>query len=81
MLPSQQPQSEGQTKRLRLPNELTTAQSKLVYLALAQEGDHTVRQLSNRLQLGASEIYPVLRVLRDEGLVVQRGECYTLEEP
>jgi len=81
MVPSQQPMSEERTNRLSLPDELSTAHSKLVYLTLALEGEHTVSQLSTRLQLGASEIYPVLRVLREEELVTRHGERYVLEEP
>ncbi|MFD1647809.1 helix-turn-helix domain-containing protein [Haloarchaeobius litoreus] len=79
MVPSQQPKSEERTKRLALPDQLSTAHSKLVYLTLAQEGEHTVRQLSNRLQLGASEIYPVLRVLREGDLVTRQGKHYALK--
>lgn len=80
MVPSQQPTSEERRKRLSVPGELSTAKSKLVYLTLAVEGEQTVRELSTRLRLGSSEIFPVLRMLRDAEVVARDGEYYSLEE-
>lgn len=80
MVPNQRAPMAGRTDRLRLPNELSTARSKLVYLTLALEGEQTVDQLSGRLQLGVSELYPVLRVLRNQGLVRREGEWIELVE-
>lgn len=78
MVPRQQPVTGEQTHRLSLPDGLSTARSKLVYLTLALEGSQTVSQLSERLQLGVSELYPVLRVLRDQGHVTRRDDRYEL---
>lgn len=72
--------SRNRTDRLQIPGELSTARSKLVYLTLALEGGGTAPELAARLRLGVSELYPILRVLREEGLVEREGEQFELRE-
>jgi sugar-specific transcriptional regulator TrmB len=61
-----------------LPDRLTSASAKLVYLYLARAGPATVSELSTALDVRTLGLYGVLGVLADEGLVEHEGETYRL---
>lgn len=69
---SQQRSSVGPS----LPQTLTSAESKLVYLYLQTEGESTVDDLQQHLGLKKISIYPVLQQLDERGLVRRDGQTY-----
>jgi len=52
--------------RIRSPS------GKLVYLYLATSGEATIGELKSALDLSQVRLYPILRTLRDRGLIEQR---------
>lgn len=63
---------------LRLPDELETSRSKLVYLALAIAGEATVEDLQQTLGLSKLTLLPVLGNLRDRDLVERTDRGYAV---
>ena len=59
-----------------LPEGITSANGKLVYLYLETHGEASVGQLSEALGLGHMTLYSALRVLRERGIVSNRGERF-----
>ena len=60
----------------RLPTELDSAQSKLVYLYLEATGGATLSDLNRALSMQKMSILSVLNALSSEGLVEKRGSEY-----
>lgn len=52
-----------------LPEDLTTAEAKLVYLALETTAARTVDDLQERLDLGKLTLFQLLSTMTDAGLV------------
>jgi DNA-binding transcriptional ArsR family regulator len=61
-----------------LPEEITSASAKLVYLYLDRAGPTTVSELSAALDMRKLALYSVLGALVDQGLVDRDGETYAL---
>ena len=59
-----------------LPEGITSANGKLVYLYLETHGETSVGQLSEALGLGHMTLYGALRVLRERGIVSNTGERF-----
>jgi hypothetical protein len=57
-----------------LPDEIESADAKLVYLALRVGDEHTVSDLSQMLQMKSIALYPIVRSLSEKGLVDRDGE-------
>ena len=64
----------------RLPAELDSAQSKLVYLYLEATGGATVSDLNEALSMQKMAILSILNGLSSEGLVEKRGSEYAILE-
>jgi DNA-binding MarR family transcriptional regulator len=59
-----------------VPSELTSAQSKLVYLYLDCGGSATVDDIADSLGLKKITLYPVLESLESRGFVAIEGNRY-----
>lgn len=59
-----------------VPNDLASAESKLVYLFLTATGGATVEELHAALDIRKISLYPVLRTLTDRGVVTRDGSTY-----
>lgn len=64
----------------RLPEALTTADAKLVYLYLSVEGAATVDELHAALGMKRITLYPLLRTLRAGGHVDRTGSRYVCQQ-
>lgn len=62
--------------RLDLPNELTAADSKLVYLFVAVSDGATVDDLQTALDIKKISLFPVLDTLSDRGLIERVEDEY-----
>ncbi|WP_222920303.1 helix-turn-helix domain-containing protein [Natrinema sp. SYSU A 869] len=60
----------------RLPTELDSAQSKLVYLTIEATGRATVADLSTLLNMQKLSILSVLSSIESEGLIERTGSEY-----
>lgn len=63
----------------RLPAELETPRSKLVYLALWTCGESTVDDLETTVELSKLTLLPILTALVEAGLVDRDGPRYVVE--
>ncbi|MFP4591550.1 MAG: TrmB family transcriptional regulator [Halobacteriales archaeon] len=63
---------------MRLPPDLASPQSKLVYLSIAHAGPVTPRELKDHLDLPLISILGVLRRLDATGVVATDGDRYVL---
>ncbi|MFB6305272.1 MAG: TrmB family transcriptional regulator [Haloferacaceae archaeon] len=59
-----------------MPNDLSSAESKLVYLYLSVTDEATVDDLNDDLGLQKLALFPVLDTLSENGLVDRDGERY-----
>jgi len=59
-----------------VPDAITAAESKLVYLFLATTDGATVEELHDALDIGKISLFPVLRTLTDRDVVVREGSTY-----
>jgi len=59
-----------------LPSELQSPRAKLVYLYLTTNGDATVSEMGESLNMKKLSLYSILKTLRKEGLVACEGDTY-----
>jgi DNA-binding MarR family transcriptional regulator len=64
------------TDRLDLPDDLTAADSKLVYLFVAVSDGATVDDLQAALDIKKISLFPVLDTLSDRGLIERVEDEY-----
>lgn len=62
-----------------IPTELDSPQSKLVYLYLTVEGEATIDELTDSLDMKKLSLYPTLNRLAKNGFVQQTGETYAFD--
>lgn len=67
---------ERPTDRITVPDDLSAAESKLVYLFVATAGRATVDDLQSSLHLGKITLFPVLRTLSERGLIERTDGGY-----
>ena len=61
-----------------VPDELDSAQAKLVYVFLEATGGATVEELGEMLALKTLSVLSILNTLSSDGFVDQRGEQYVV---
>ncbi|MDQ2052114.1 MarR family transcriptional regulator [Natronolimnohabitans sp. A-GB9] len=61
-----------------VPDELESAQAKLVYLCLEATGGATVDDLGEFLAMEKLSVLTLLQTLSNAGLIEQRGEEYVV---
>ena len=59
-----------------LPRELQSPRAKLVYLYLTTNGDATVSEMGESLDMKKLSLYSILKTLRSEDLVDCDGDRY-----
>lgn len=59
-----------------VPEGLTAAESKLVYVFLAASDGATVEELNAALDISKISLFPVLRTLTERGVVDRDGSAY-----
>ena len=59
-----------------VPEGLTAAESKLVYVFLAASDGATVEELDAALDMNKISLFPVLRTLTERGVVTRDGSTY-----
>jgi DNA-binding MarR family transcriptional regulator len=59
-----------------LPDRLTSAQTKLVYLYLRRRPGATLPELKSALDMSALTVYPILSSLEGHGLVRRTDDGY-----
>jgi len=62
--------------RIAIPEGLTAAESKLVYVFLAASNGATVAELNDALDIRKIALFPVLRTLTERGVVAREGAAY-----
>ncbi len=73
--------SQEQRSRSRIepvPDDLDSAQAKLVYLCLEATGGATADDLGDLLAMKQLSILSLLNTLSSDGLIEQRGEEYVV---
>jgi DNA-binding IclR family transcriptional regulator len=69
--------TESSTDGTSIPEEIDTAQAKLVYLALVETNARTTEELVDLLELSKLTLFDVLSTLSERGLVERDGQrCY-----
>ena len=63
-------------EQFEVPDDLTAAESKLVYVAVAVSDGATVDDLQASLNLKKITLFPVLDALTDRGLIDRVGSEY-----
>ena len=63
-----------------VPEALSSALGKLVYLAVRQRGEATVVELRDALDVPQLRLYPTLDALAERGLLEREGEVVRLAE-
>jgi len=66
----------GATDRFDLPNDLTAADSKLVYLFVTVSDGATVDDLQSSLDIKKISLFPVLDTLSERGLIERIDDEY-----
>ena len=66
------------TQAARVPSELESPCTKLVYLYIATHGDATVGELQANLDLKKLTLFSVLRSLRERGFLREERNGYVL---
>lgn len=61
-----------------LPDALDTPRTKLVYLSLREGSVATVDDLKHSLSIPALTLYPVLKTLRERGMIERTDDGYTI---
>lgn len=64
------------TDRIAIPDELSAAESKLVYLFVATSGGATVDDLQSSLNIRKITLFPVLDTLSERGLIERTDGTY-----
>jgi predicted transcriptional regulator len=67
---------ERPTDRIAVPDELSAAESKLVYLFVATSGGVTVDDIESSLDMRKITLFPVLDTLSESGLIERRDDGY-----
>ncbi|WP_338742101.1 TrmB family transcriptional regulator [Haloplanus salilacus] len=67
---------ERSTDRIAVPDDLSAAESKLVYLFVATSGGATVDDLQSSLDIKRMCLFPVLETLSERGLIERTGDAY-----
>lgn len=67
---------ERSTDRITVPDGLSAAESKLVYLFVATSDGVTVDDLQSSLDLKKITLFPVLDTLSKRGLIERTGDAY-----
>lgn len=68
--------SQQSSEAIEVPEELTSASAKLVYLYLDSQGAATVPELHAALGVERLTLYSVLRTLHDRGVLARDEERY-----
>lgn len=63
-------------ERFDIPDDLSAAESKLVYLAVAVSGGATVDDLQSSLNFKKITLFPVLDTLAERNLIDRVGDEY-----
>ncbi|SFG36098.1 hypothetical protein SAMN04488063_1800 [Halopelagius inordinatus] len=61
-----------------MPADLESPRAKLVYLYLSTQGDASITDLQNGLEMKKLSLYSILGTLRERGLVDQDAERYRI---
>jgi len=64
------------TDAIDVPNDLTSAESKLVYLFLTTSEGATMEELHDALDIRKISLFPVLRTLTERNVVTREGSTY-----
>jgi len=64
------------TDAIDVPNDLTSAESKLVYLFLTASDGATMEELHDALDIRKISLFPVLRTLTERNVVIREGSTY-----
>jgi predicted transcriptional regulator len=67
---------ERVTDRIAVPDELSAAESKLVYLFLTTADGATVDELQSALDIEKITLFPVLDTLSERGLIERTDGAY-----
>jgi predicted transcriptional regulator len=59
-----------------VPDDLSSAESKLVYLFLAASDGATMEELHDALDIRKISLFPVLRTLTERNVVTREGSTY-----
>lgn len=65
------------TEQQRVPSDAASSRAKLVYLYVASVGGATPADVAETLAMDTTTVLPVLRSLRDDGLLGKSGREYT----
>jgi DNA-binding MarR family transcriptional regulator len=63
-------------EQFAVPDDLTAAESKLVYVAVSVSGGATIDDLQSSLNLNKITLFPVLDALSERGLIDRVGSEY-----
>jgi len=70
--------TDAERTAIDVPNDLTSAESKLVYLFLTATDGATVDELHDALDIRKISLFPVLRTLTERDVVAREGATYVL---
>lgn len=70
--------AEADSDSVAVPAELESPRAKLVYLFLAIQGESSVTELQNGLEMKKISLYSILGTLCKRGLVHQDSERYRI---
>ncbi|MEF8856020.1 MAG: helix-turn-helix domain-containing protein [Haloplanus sp.] len=70
------PQFDTTDAGIDVPTDLSSAESKLVYLFLSATDGATVAELHDALDIHKISLFPVLRTLIERGVVTRDGSAY-----
>ncbi len=68
--------TESDRIAIDVPEGLTAAESKLVYVFLAASDGATIDELTDALEISKISLFPVLRTLIERGVVARDGSAY-----
>ncbi|MFB6256458.1 MAG: MarR family transcriptional regulator [Haloplanus sp.] len=68
--------TESDRIAIDVPEGLTAAESKLVYVFLAASGGATIDELTDALDISKISLFPVLRTLIERDAVTRDGSAY-----
>jgi predicted transcriptional regulator len=64
------------TDAIDVPTDLTSTESKLVYLFLTASDGATMEELHDALDIRKISLFPVLRTLTERNVVTREGSTY-----
>jgi len=68
--------TESDRIAIDVPEGLTAAESKLVYVFLAASDGATIDELTDALEISKISLFPVLRTLIERDMITRDGSAY-----